>query len=85
MTEKTTKIQPEHTDKLGHKINLGDFVAYPAHNSLEFGKVTKLNNKMVKVLKVPVGKYSSERNKYPIDMVRLDEKAMTWYLLKNSA
>lgn len=81
----TTKQPPEHLDKLGHLIALNDYVAYPAHNSLEFGKVVKLNNKMVKVLKVPVGKYPKESNKYPVDMVRLDAKAMTWYLLKNSA
>lgn len=85
MTTTLKKLPPEHQDKLGHLISLNDYVAYPAHNSLEFGKVVKLNNKMIKVLKVPVGKYAKESNKYPADMVRLDEKAMTWYLLKNSA
>ena len=75
-----------HKDKLGRIINVGDFVAYPTRNSLEFGKVMKLNNKMVGVIPA-VSKYKiyGNTNKYPIDMVRLDEKDMTWYILKNSA
>ena len=79
------KKQPIHKDKLGKAINLEDFVAYPSSNSLTFGRVIKLNNKMVKVVKVPAGKYvDSGSNKYPHDMVKLDPKDMTWYLLKNS-
>jgi hypothetical protein len=79
------KELPEHKDKLGRLISEGDFVAYPSHNSLEFGKVIKLNNKMVGVYPV-VGKRYGDRNhnKYPSDLVRLDEKDMTWYILKNS-
>lgn len=75
-----------HKDKLGRIINVGDFVAYPTRNSLEFGRVMKLNNKMVGVIPA-VSKYKiyGNTNKYPIDMVRLDEKDMTWYILKNSA
>ena len=45
-----TKEAPVHKDKLGRVINVGDFVAYPSHNSLGFGKVMKLNNKMVGVI-----------------------------------
>lgn len=80
------KVPPEHKDKLGRVINVGDFVAYPTRNSLEFGKVMKLNTKMVGVIPA-VSKYKiyGNTNKYPIDMVRLDEKDMTWYILKNSA
>ena len=82
---KMEKKQPIHKDKLGKAINLEDFVAYPSSNSLTFGRVIKLNNKMVKVVKVPAGKYvDSGSNKYPHDMVKLDPKDMTWYLLKNS-
>ena len=79
------KETPKHKDKLGREINLDDFVAYPSHNSLAFGQVIKLNNKMVKVVKVPAGKYiETGSNKYPHDMVKLEPKDMTWYLLKNS-
>jgi hypothetical protein len=79
------KAPPEHKDKLGRLINEGDFVAYPSHNSLQFGKVVKLNNKMVGVIpavsKRPI---YSNTNKYPHDLVRLDAADMTWYILKNS-
>lgn len=52
-----TKKQIEHSDKLGRPLSIDDYVAYPSHNSLSFGRVVKLNNKMVKVIKVPAGKY----------------------------
>ena len=81
----SNKTQPEHKDKLGRTISVGDFVAYPNHNSLGFGKVVKLNNKMVGVIpavsKRPVSKNT---NKYPEDLVRLAAEDMTWYILKNS-
>lgn len=79
------KEVPVHKDKLGHDISVGDFVAYPTHNSLEFGKVMKLNQKMIGVVPV-IQKYhhSKNTNKYPSDIVRLDAKDMTWYLLRNS-
>jgi hypothetical protein len=84
--EKKAKEPVVHKDKLGRVINVGDFVAYPSRNSLEFGKVMKLNNKMVGVVPA-VSKYSvySNTNKYPVDLVRLEPSDMTWYILKNSA
>ena len=79
------KPAPEHKDKLGRDISVGDFVAYPTHNSLEFGKVMKLNNKMVGVLPaIQKYRHSKNTNKYPADLVRLDAKDMTWYILRNS-
>jgi hypothetical protein len=79
------KETPVHKDKLGRVINIGDFVAYPSHNSLQFGKVMKLNTKMVGVIpavsKRPV---KTNTNKYPEDLVRLEPSDMTWYILKNS-
>jgi len=85
MTEAIAKkLPPQHKDKLGRLIELDDYVAYPSHNSLAFGKVIKLNNKMVKVVKVPASKYTdSGNNKYPHDMIKLEPRDMTWYLLKN--
>jgi hypothetical protein len=84
--EKKTKAPVVHKDKLGRVINVGDFVAYPQRNSLEFGKVMKLNNKMVGVIPA-VTKYAvyGNTNKYPVDLVRLEPSDMTWYILKNSA
>lgn len=82
---KTPKELPVHKDRLGRLISIGDFVAYPVRNSLQFGKVMKLNAKMVGVIPA-VSKYPiyGNTNKYPEDMVRLEEKDMTWYILKNS-
>lgn len=84
---KEIKQQIEHKDKLGRLIKVGDFVAYPSSNNLEFGKVMKLNSKMVGVW--PVMGASSWRtkntNKYPADLVRLAAEDMTWYILRNSA
>lgn len=74
---------PEHKDKLGRLLAEGNFVAYPDSNMLKFGRVVKLNPKMVKVQEVPAGRWSSENLKYPSDLVMLEDKDMTWYLLKN--
>ena len=83
---KAVKEPVVHKDKLGRVISVGDFVAYPIRNSLEFGKVMKLNNKMVGVIPA-VSKYKiyGNTNKYPSDLVRLEAQDMTWYILKNSA
>lgn len=76
------KTVPEHKDKLGKIINIDDVVAYPYHNSLAIGKVVKLNNKMVKMVKLPAGKYKdSGTNKYPADVVKLNPEDVTFYLL----
>ena len=74
---------PEHKDRLGRTINIGDFVAYPSHNSLSIGTIKKLNPKMVGVAKL--GKKSlSSSNKYPGDLVLLDGPEVTMYLIKHS-
>ena len=81
-----SKELPVHKDKLGRVISVGDFVAYPDRNSLEFGKVMKLNNKMVGVYPALGTRYGNRNtNKYPSDLVRLAAEDMTWYILKNSA
>ena len=79
------KAPIEHKDKLGRPLAVDDYVAYPTSNSLAFGKIIKLNNKMVKVVKVPAGKFTDTgSNTYPHDTVTLEAKDMTWYLLKNT-
>lgn len=81
-----SKDIPEHRDKLGRLLKVGDCVAYPSHNSLGVGTIKKLNPKMVKVVKVPAGKYrDSGSNKYPNDLVLLDGPEVTMYLIKNSS
>ncbi len=76
-----TKEIPQHKDKLGRTIAIGDFVAFPQSNALYVGKITKLNPKMVKVLSLPKAK--SDYDKYPEDVVRLEATDMTWFMLKN--
>lgn len=72
---------PTHKDKLGRTISIGDFVAYPDGNSLYVGKISKLNPKMIKVLRLP--KATWDQNKYPHDVVKLEQSDMTWFMLKN--
>ena len=73
---------PNHKDKLGRLIMVGDFVVFPDRNSLEVGVVKKLNPKMIGVGRIK-SKYS--QNKYPEDIVRLDGPEVSMYLLKNSS
>ncbi len=75
------KETPVHRDALGKTIQIGDFVAFAQSNSLSMGKITKLNPKMVKVLKLPRAR--SDYNKYPSDIVKVDNAEMTWFMLKH--
>lgn len=73
---------PEHKDKLGRLLKVGDCVAYPDSNSLEVGIIKKINPKMIGVTKL---KSKWQRNKYPQDMVLLEGPEVSMYLLKESA
>lgn len=83
-TAKTVKTEPEHKDKLGRIIKVGDAVCYPYHNSLELGTVKKLNNKMVKVWEAGVrhSAWYKGANKYPNDLVIVEGSEVTMYLLR---
>ena len=70
-----------HIDKLGQEIAVDDFVAFPVSNSLMMGRVTKLNPKMIKVTKIPAGRWGGEWNKYPEDIVKIDGALATVYCL----
>lgn len=74
---------PDHRDLLGQPLAIGDAVVYPSTNTMYVGTVTKLNPKMVKVKRVGT-KYSSEKNKYPQDLVRVSGPEVTMYLLTKS-
>ena len=86
-TAKTVKSSVEHKDKLGRVLKVGDAVCYPLHNSLEFGTIKKLNNKMVKVWEVGAqhSTWYTGANKYPTDVVIVDGPAVTLYLLGMTA
>ena len=73
---------PEHKDKLGRELAVGDAVCYPANNTLYIGTVIKLNNKMVKVQKV--GSRGYDHNKYPADIIKLEGADVTFYVLQNT-
>jgi len=81
------KEQPEHRDKLGRVLAVGDAVCYPSHNSLELGTVKKLNPKMVKVFEAgrANSKWYSGSNKYPQDLVKIDGPEVTMYLLRKNS
>ena len=78
------KEVPEHRDKLGRLLKIGDCVAYPGHNTLMIGIVKKLNPKMVGVSRLGKNNWGPS-NKYPSDIVLLDGPEVTMYLIKNSA
>lgn len=76
-----TKVIPEHKDKLGRLLKVGDCVAYPGSNSLIIGVVKKINPKMIGVSML--GKHAwGPSNKYPEDCVLLEGPEVTLYLLK---
>lgn len=76
------KVIPEHKDKLGRILAVGDAVCYPVSNTLYVGTVTKLNAKMVKVQKISKNPRPSELNKYPADVIKLDSAEVTFYALQ---
>ena len=74
---------PEHRDKLGRLLKVGDCIAYPSSNSLCVGVIKKFNPKMVGVK--PLKNSWGSGNKYPVDCVLLDGPEVTMYLLKNNS
>jgi hypothetical protein len=83
----TEKEVPVHRDKLGRAIALDDFVCYPNSNNLDIGKVVKITPKMVLVSRIPDSyrKWGGESRKYPCDLVLIEGKEVTMYILRNSA
>ena len=77
---------PEHRDKLGRLLSIGDTVCYPDRNSLDFGTVKKLNPKLVTVWEVGRhGKWYTGARKYPQDLVKVEGPEVSMYLLKMSS
>ena len=77
------KTPPEHRDKLGRLLTLGDCVVYPQSNSMIIGTIQKMNPKMIKVASVPKG-WPYESLKYPQDLIKIDGPEVTMYLIKNA-
>lgn len=70
-----------HKDILGNDIKVGDACAFPAHNELKIGTISKLNPKMIDVIQV--GK-SYWTRRYPHDVYIVNDSKLSIYLLKNS-
>lgn len=77
----TKTLDIEHQDILGNNIEVGNIVAYPSHNSMKIGTVTKLNPKMINV--TAIGRRYTDR-KYPSELLVVDDPKITLYVLKNS-
>jgi hypothetical protein len=74
---------PVHTDRLGRVLNIGDVVAVPrSATTIDIGEVAKLNPKLigVKVFSNHNG-YKRNYNKRPEEMIKLEEKYVTKWLL----
>lgn len=83
-----TKLDPiEHFDRLGRKIEIGDFVVAAHNNRLSTGIVNKLNLKMIQYAMVSNERWARGRkvNKYPEDVVVIRGPEVSVYLLKNSS
>lgn len=87
MSQKLPKELPIHRDKLGRTIELETFVCYPDGNNLDIGKVVKINPKMITISRIPdkYRKWGGESRKYPCDLVLVEGKDVTMYILRNSA
>jgi hypothetical protein len=75
----------QHQDKLGRDLNVDDAVAFPDHNGLMIGKITKLNPKMLSIQSLDPKRRrwnDNDYRKYPHDTVRLDAVDLTVYILK---
>ena len=84
MTTQKNKPVIVHKDKLGRVLAVDNYVAYPASNQLRFGRIRKINPKMIGLVGVSPGFSGEGTLKYPGDLLLLEDRDMTWYLLKNS-
>lgn len=74
----------EHKDALGRTLNIGDCVAYPVSNRLIIGSIVKLHKRMVRVSQLGI-KSTLDNNKFPFDVVLVNESDVTFYLLKQAS
>jgi hypothetical protein len=77
---------PVHYDRLGTVVELNAVVVYADSNQLSLGRVTKLNNKMIRVAKF--GTNSTYRSggtlKYSVDCLVVDDARVSFWLLKHA-
>lgn len=88
MAKAKEKVAITHCDIMGNDIPIGAYVASNYHNGLAIFKVVKLSAKMVQVEKLG-SKASAWRpnnytNRYPYDLVLLDQEAVVFHILRKS-
>jgi hypothetical protein len=76
------KPVPEHQDVLGQELKVDDCVAFADSGTMFIGKIKKLNPKLITIAKLG-GMWSFTIRKYPSDIVRLEDEAVTFYLLNH--
>lgn len=69
-------------DAIGVEIEIGKPIAYSQNSSFYFGIVEKFNPKMVKIKRVNRNWQSEFINRYPSDILMVDEKMFTLKMLK---
>jgi len=80
----TSEMNIIKRDLLGKELKIGQFVAFTQGNHLYVGRVKNIAKIMIRVERIKTVRYMSEEvNKYPEDVVILEEQDMTWWLLKN--
>lgn len=77
------KEQPVHHDRIGRQVEIGDIVAVADFNGLVLARVTKLNQKMIKIQRFPNAyRNGKSRNKYAHDSIKLDPDDVAIYTLQ---
>lgn len=75
--------EPQHVDKIGRELSVGDCVAYVDDNKLLIGTITRLNPKMILITEVGAkGFWARGVNRYPEDTIKLESPDLTIYILK---
>ncbi len=77
------KEQPQHYDRIGRQVSVGDIVAVADFNGLMLARIVKLNNKMIKVQRFPKAYRDGKgRNKYAHDAIKLDSDDVAIHILQ---
>lgn len=73
------------TDKLGRYLVVDDCVAYESYyGGITVGRVTKINRARVRIMRVTdTNLRNTPEDIMPRDIVRIDSKDVSFYLLKN--
>lgn len=74
------------SDKLGRALSINDCVAYESYyGGITIGRVVKVNRERVRIMRVTEQNLrDTPEDIIPRDIVKIDSKDVTFYLLKNS-